>query len=100
MILERTLHMLQARTETMAQADEIGQMGFIQWLGWLDGRRSFDAQAAEALSAAAPFRGSDPAVAVFCDLIDEARLMPPRPLALAMPKSKRRGGAKKRRQRI
>ncbi len=100
MILERTLHMLQARADTMGEAETLGRMGFIQWLGWLDGNRSFAAQAREALEGAEPFRNADPAVDVFCRLIGDALEMPPRPLDLARPKSRRRGGAKTRRQRL
>lgn len=98
MILERTLHMLQTTTNTKARAEELGRMGFMQWLGGLQGSASFAEEASRALHAAAPFRRSDPAVACFCALVEEARSMPPRPLDLALPEKRRRGGARSRRQ--
>lgn len=100
MHLERTLHMLQTETETEERAAELGRMGIMQWLGGLKGNESFPAQAAEALEAAIPFRATDPAVEVFCELLEEAVKMPPRPLDLALPQSRRRGGARRRRQKI
>ena len=100
MFLQRTLHMLQTTTDSDERANELGRMGFMQWLGSLDGRAGFALQAGVALEAAGRFRATDPAVAVFCGLIEEALAMPPRPLALGLPRKCRRGGARKRRQMI
>lgn len=100
MILERTLHMLQTHSDTQARAAELGRLGFMQWLGGLDGRAGFAQQASAALEAAADFRETDPAVDVFCRLISEACEMPPKPLDLALPQQRRRGGARARRRKI
>ncbi len=100
MFLERTLHMLQTQTDCETRAGELGRMGFMQWLGSLEGRGSFALQAEYALDEAEKFRSTDPAVAVFCGLIEEALVMPPRPLDLALPEKRRRGGARSRRQLI
>ena len=100
MILERTLHMLQTQTDSKERVAELARMGFMQWLGSLDGRASFPLQAEYALAAAERFRRSDPAVEVFCQLICEALQMPPKPLSLALPQKRRRGGARTRRQLI
>jgi hypothetical protein len=100
MNLHRTLHMLQTQTDCQARVAELGRMGFMQWLGGLQGRASFARQAEIALLAAYRFRSSDPAVEVFCSLIEEALVMPPKPLDLALPEKRRRGGARSRRQLI
>jgi hypothetical protein len=98
MLLERTLHMLQTQTDSEARRKELARMGFMQWLGGLDGQAGFAPQARCALAAAERFRETDPAVAQFCLLIEEALLMPPRPLSLALPVKRRRGGARSRRR--
>jgi len=100
MILERTLHMLQTQTDCDERVAELARMGFMQWLGGLKGRESFPCQATAALAVAEKFRRSDPAVEAFCGLIEEALLMPPRPMSLALPQKRRRGGAKMRRHLI
>lgn len=100
MNLHRTLHMLQTQTDSQERLAELGRMGFMQWLGSLEGRASFALQAEVALGAAEKFRLTDPAVEVFCGLIEEALAMPPRPLDLALPEKRRRGGARSRRQLI
>ncbi|MCV2893205.1 hypothetical protein [Lentibacter sp. XHP0401] len=92
--------MLQTQTDTEDRVAELARMGFMQWLGSLKGCASFPLQAEYALKAAEKFRQTDPAVAVFCALIEESLLMPPRPMSLALPQKRRRGGAKSRRQRI
>jgi hypothetical protein len=97
MTLERTLIQLMACPLESARARELGQMGYMQWLGGLPGEADYEAEAAAAYMLAVPFRDTDPAIAVFCDLLRDSLRRPLRPLALALPERRRRGGASERR---
>lgn len=97
MLIERTISQLQVRADTPERAKELGQLGYIQWLGALPGSESYQAQAMLALAYGQPFIASDPAVAVFCEIIRRSLESPLNPLDLALPKPKRRGGAQVRR---
>jgi len=100
MITERTLTQLQGRADTPERARELGHMGYMQWLGGLPGEQSYAAQAMKAYAMAAEFIQTDPAVAVFCDLLLASMKAPLRPLELRLPKPQRRGGARERRSSI
>ncbi|MBU2944397.1 hypothetical protein Q4578_00420 [Shimia thalassica] len=97
MLVERTLTQLQVEATTTERAQELGRMGYIQWLGWLPGHASYEAEAVKAYLVAMDFVDTDPAVAVFCDLIRKSLRRPLVPLDLSLPKPRRKGGAKRRR---
>lgn len=97
MILELTISQLDTGQIPPERAQELGQMGYMQWLGSLHGGASYPASAHHALNKALPFRSTSPAVAVFCDLLAQSLIMPPAPLPLAFPAKQRRGGARSRR---
>lgn len=97
MLIARTLTQLQVNPTTPERAKEIGQLGYMQWLGGLPGSACYQTEAASAYITALPFRDSAPAVAVFCALLRESLQTPLRPLGLALPKPRRRGGARERR---
>lgn len=97
MILELTISQLDIGVVTPQRAQEMGQLGYVQWLGALPGHTSYRQQAEHALAKAAPFRDTSPAVAVFCDLLNQSLTFPPRALPLALPLKQRRGGARARR---
>jgi len=97
MLLERTISQLDIGPVTPSRAVDLGQMGFVQWLGALPGGANYAVQARRALAQAAPFCAVSPAVMVFCDLVIASLAMPPRPLDLPWPRPQRRGGARARR---
>ena len=97
MLIARTLNGLQARTLTHERAKELGQMGYMQWLGALPGTADYEHEAVRAYLRAMDFIETDPAIAVFCGLIRDSLRQPIRPLELALPKAQRRGGARQRR---
>ncbi len=97
MTIERTLTQLQVNPSTPERAREIGQLGYMQWLGGLPAEACYLTEATLAYMSAAPFRETDPAVAEFCGLLKASLDSPLSPLDLALPKPRRRGGAKERR---
>ncbi|WP_163025797.1 hypothetical protein [Chachezhania antarctica] len=98
MLLERTITTLQSRSETPERARELARLGYIQWLAFLDADASYTAEAQRALALAAPFTGTDPAVAAFCDLVRQSLTGTPGTLDLSLPCPRRRGGARERRR--
>lgn len=98
MLLERTISQLDIGYLPPARAQELGQLGYMQWLGGLPSDANYRTEAMRAYAAAAPFLHPSPAVAVFCDLLVASTRMPPEPLALALPARHRRGGAQARRR--
>lgn len=100
MSIERTLTQLQAEAATPERAQELGRMGYIQWLAGLPGGAGYEAAAVRAWLRAEPFADTDPAVAVFCGLIRDSLRHPLRPLDLSLPRPRRRGGARVRRMSI
>lgn len=99
MLLERTISQLDTGYLPQARAQELGQLGYMQWLGGLPGDAEYRREAMRAYWAAAPFIRTSPAVAVFCDLLVASTRMPPAPLPLSLPRH-RRGGARARRAAI
>ncbi len=98
MLFERTLTQLQLDPGSPERAEELGQLGYMQWLGGLPGNASYEAEAVKAYLVAMDFAETDPAVAVFCGLIRESLRRPLRALDIALPKPRRRGGARERRR--
>ncbi len=97
MSIERTLTQLQVNPRTPERAREIGQLGYMQWLGGLPAQACYITEATCAYMAAEPFRNTDPAVAEFCALLKASLEVPFQPLDLSLPKPRRRGGARERR---
>ncbi len=99
MFLHHTIYQLVTRSGAREDAAEHAQMAYMQWLGGLPGAASYRDEALRARAMAAPFRCVSPAVVAFCNLLTASLEMPPRPLPLALPARKRRGGARARRAR-
>ena len=97
MFLEYTISQLDIGPMPPDRADEMGHLGFLQWLGALPGDRSFAQEAERALMLSLPAAGYSPALAVFCDLVARAVAASPAPLTLRLPQATRRGGARARR---
>ncbi|MEM6624720.1 MAG: hypothetical protein AAF674_21065 [Pseudomonadota bacterium] len=99
MLLARTISQLDVGPLTPEEADELGQLGYVQWLAGLPGNSNFEKEAMRAYSTALPFLRTSPAIAVFCDLLVASTATPPRPLPLVLRVRERRGGAEARRLR-
>lgn len=97
MLLERTISQLNVGHVSADQAEKLGHLGYIQWLGALDGNASYPQEAMRAYSLAHPFIRISPAVAVFCRLLVQSTATPLAPLELRFPTPSRRGGARARR---
>lgn len=98
MLLERTIHQLDMGPLPPDQAAEMGSLGYLQWLGGLNGRTGYAQEAARALRMAQPFAESSPAVAVFCGLLAASMRQPLQPAPLSLAARRRRGGAPARRR--
>ena len=97
MLLERTISQLDIGMVPREEAQELGQLGYMQWLASLQADSDYLNEAMVAYKAAQPFSKTSPAVAVFCDFLIASTRSPIQPLPLKMPPRKRRGGAKRRR---
>lgn len=97
MYLERTISQLDIGPIPPVRAAELGQLGYMQWLGCLPGHLHYPTEAKKALAMAEPFRRTSPAIAAFCDLLVMSMAGPSRPLPVSLPKPGRRGGADARR---
>ena len=97
MLLERTIAQLDVGPVSADQAEEMGHLGFMQWLGGLRGDVNYVSAAHHAHDCARPARAASPAVGVFCDLLLASCEEPGRALDLRLPTRTRRGGAKARR---
>jgi hypothetical protein len=95
---EKTLDQLQLNPTTPERARELGQLGYMQWLGGLPAAADYEAEACRAYLMAMDFIDTDPSIAVFCALLRRSLRRPLQPLDLALPKPARRGGAKARRR--
>lgn len=96
-MLEQTIHQLDAGNMPPELAQETGQLGYMQWLGSLNGAADYLEEAQKALAKSASFSATSPAVRVFCDLLQKSIENPLSPLGLKMPARHRRGGASARR---
>ncbi|MGR3511129.1 MAG: hypothetical protein ACU0GG_00080 [Paracoccaceae bacterium] len=97
MLLERTIFQLDIGYVPPDRAEEMGQLGYLQWLGALPGHANFADEACRALEMAQPFRRTSPAIEVFCVLLMAASAVSPAPLPLSYPGRGRRGGRQARR---
>lgn len=97
MLLKRTISQLDVGYVPRDQAEEMGRLGYLQWLWALRGDAGYAEEAARAQKMARPFIGSSPALAVFCDLLAASSASPFEPLEIKLPMRKRRGGSKARR---
>lgn len=97
MLLEQTINQLDIGTLPPDEARQMGQLGYMQWLGGLGPMADYRREARHALVMAEPFCACSPAVAVFCDLLHASLRVPLEPLPLALPARQRRGGARARR---
>ncbi|MEM7068233.1 MAG: hypothetical protein AAF478_05050 [Pseudomonadota bacterium] len=97
MLLKRTISQLDIGNTSPERAQELGQLGYIQWLGALPAEVGYEKEAKRAYTFAKPFTATSPAVKVFCDLLLASIRSPIEPLPLSIPVCKRRGGAKARR---
>ena len=98
MLLERTLTTLQTQADTPERARELGRLGYMQWMMLLRPDTSYPDEARRALSMAAPFEDTDPAVAVFAGLVRKSLTQVGRPVDIPLPVARRRGGARARRE--
>ncbi len=98
MLLEHTIFQLDIGPIPLTKATQMGQMGYLQWLGSLPPMANYRTEALRAYTAAEPFRRGSPAVAVFCDLLVASTRSPLTPLPLSLPARTRRGGARGRRK--
>ena len=97
MLLERTLSQLDVGYVPDHIAEEMGHLGYAQWLGSLKGEAGYFNEAMRAYELTQPFIRPSPAVAVFCHLLVESTASPLKALELKLPGPARRGGAKARR---
>lgn len=97
MLLERTISQLDIGFVPDHVAEEMGHLGYAQWLGALKGEAGYFNEAMRAYRLAQPFIRTSPAVAVFCHLLVESTASPLKALELKLPEPARRGGAKARR---
>ena len=97
MLLERTICQLDIGRVPPEQAEEMGQLGYIQWLGALPGDARYSDEAQRAYDLAQSFASVSPAVAVFCRLLAQSVVCPCEALPLRLPQRGRRGGAQARR---
>jgi hypothetical protein len=97
MLLHLTISQLDTGPVSPERAQDLGHLGYIQWLGGLRGEENYHRAVRRALAVAAPFRRGSPAVAVFCDLLAASVRMPPAALSVGLPQPARRGGARARR---
>lgn len=97
MLLELTISQLDIGPVPAGRATELGQLGYMQWLGSLRAMADYRQEAMRAYAAAGPFKSASPAVAVFCDLLMASMRVPIEPLPLSLPSQHRRGGSRARR---
>ncbi|MEM8732430.1 MAG: hypothetical protein AAGF79_21175 [Pseudomonadota bacterium] len=97
MLLERTIFQLDIGHVPPEIAEELGQLGYMQWLGGLPGQADYLQEARVALERARPFADCSPALDVFCRILEASMVMPPVALPLRLPPRGRRGGAQARR---
>ncbi len=97
MLLERTIRQLDIGQVSPKRALELGQLGYLQWLGGVPGNAGYAAAAMAAHAEASRYRHNSPAVAVFCDLLITSARAPLAPMSLSLVPRQRRGGTASRR---
>ncbi|MEM9782054.1 MAG: hypothetical protein AAF899_06230, partial [Pseudomonadota bacterium] len=84
MLLKRTIAQLDLGTLSPERAREMGELGYLQWLGALPASSNYLHEAMYAYTLAAPAARRSNAVAVFCDLLIATTTTPVEPLAMMM----------------
>lgn len=97
-LVERTITQLKANRASTRRASELGQLGYMQWLGGLPAAADYISEAEQAYGLASRFMAENPPLAEFCKLLRQSIQHPLKPLDLALPRPRRRGGARSRRQ--
>lgn len=97
MLLERTLAPLDVGWMPPEEATAKGHLGYLQWLGGLQGDTRYPSKSVRAYQMAQPFIRTSPAVAVFCHLLVKSTVWPAVLLILVLPEPTLEGGAKARR---
>ena len=97
MLLEQTITQLDIGHTTQKRAQELGQLGYMQWLGALPAMSDYRREAMNAYETAIPLAETSEPIQVFCDLLRASIVTPLKPLALKLPERERRGGAEARR---
>jgi len=100
MLLNLTISQLDVGYVPPDRAEDMGHLGYMQWLGALPGDQPYLTEAMKAYQRAQPFARSSPAVAVFCALLVASTVAPLAPLDLRLPERTRRGGAAARRNAV
>ena len=81
MILERTILQLDTGPMDPDAAQELGQLGYMQWIASLPANTDYCAAALAAIDKAQPFMVHSPAMATFCELLLASVEAPLTPLA-------------------
>lgn len=97
MLLKHTISQLDTGPMPRERAEEMGRLGYLQWLACLPGGSNYRLEAMRACRMAEPHNAASPALSVFCELITASLRMPLVPLSLTLPARQRRGGARARR---
>ncbi|MEM9422725.1 MAG: hypothetical protein AAF986_09505 [Pseudomonadota bacterium] len=100
MDLEQTLLQMDIGYVSQSRAEELGQLGYLQWLWALPGDSCYLYEAMTAYEVARPSISVSPAIAVFCHLLVTSAADPLVPLDIRFPRRTRRGGASARRDTI
>ncbi|MFN0262778.1 hypothetical protein ACKTEK_02770 [Tepidamorphus sp. 3E244] len=97
MFLRRTISQLDIGPVTPERAQEMAQLGFLQWLAGRPAKADHRSEALDAYAVARPLAQGSPAIAAFCDLLLAATKTPVYGLPIRLPTRQRRGGAQARR---
>jgi len=97
MLLKHTISQLDTGPMPRERAEEMGRLGYLQWLACLDARSNYRVEAMRACTMAAPRALTSPALSVFQELVLASLRTPMAPLPLTLPARQRRGGARARR---
>lgn len=97
MHLAKTITQLDIGDVAPERALELGQMGYLQWLGALPAMSNYREEALRAHAKATPFSEASPAINVFCELLINSLRTLYEPVTLRIPDRQRRGGSRARR---
>lgn len=95
MLLDRTLFQLDIGWVAPERAEELGYLGYLQWLGALPSGGCYRAEVEVALAAAEPFAEASPAICVFMRLLEASLDSGPCDIASKWPRQMRRGRARR-----
>lgn len=97
MVLDDILRRLAAAKATGERAIEFARLGYMEWLATTPGRERFDRAAMRAYARSWRHGRGGPTLSAFRSLLVAGMRRPGRPLDLALPKPRRRGGGRARR---